>query len=130
MRPTRSILARPGPARVLVPDRTPRTIAFALLGAAVIGFPVALFAPDGPGWGIGTFVMLAVIWGLLAAFGTIQSLVAGPGWIAEKRAYRWHIVRSADVRRAYQALGSRERRRLATINCTAARIASLSPRGC
>lgn len=90
----------PGPARLLVPDRTPRTIAFALLGAAAIGLPVALFASDGPGWGIATFVILGGIWGLLAAFGTIQSLVAGPGWIAEKRAYRWHIVRASDVRRA------------------------------
>ncbi len=90
----------PGPARLLVPDRTPRTIAFALLGAAAIGLPVALFASDGPGWGIATFVILGGIWGLLAAFGTIQSLVAGPGWIAEKRAYRWHIVRASGVRRA------------------------------
>jgi len=90
----------PGPARLLVPDRTPRTIAFALLAAAAIGLPVALFASGGPGWGIATFVTLGVVWGWLAAFGTIQSLVAGPGWIAEKRAYRWHIVRASDVRRA------------------------------
>jgi len=90
----------PGPARLLVPAHTPRTIAFALLCAAAIGLPVALFASDGPGWGIATFVMLGTVWGLLAAFGTIQSLVAGPGWIAEKRAFRWHIVRASDVRRA------------------------------
>jgi len=90
----------PGPARLLVPDRTPRTIAFALLCMAAIGLPVALFASDGPGWGIATFVILGGMWGLLAAFGTIQSLVAGPGWIAQKRAFHWHIIRASDVRRA------------------------------
>lgn len=90
----------PGPARLLIPDRTPRTIAVAVLCAAAIGLPIALLAPDGPAAGIATAALLGVVWMLIALFGTIQGLMAGPGWIAEKRALRWHIVRATDLRRA------------------------------
>lgn len=89
----------PTPARVILPDPllalwfTSFTVFAALLLGVGLADHAGLRSLIGAApWMAGAWLAFMIIMTL----GTSRSLLAGPGWLAEKRGLRWQIVRRGD----------------------------------
>ena len=89
----------PKPARVVLPDPLLALwfTSFMTLAALLLGGGLAVQASlrsltGAAPWMAGAWLALMIVMTL----GTSRSLLAGPGWLAEKRGLRWRIVRRGD----------------------------------
>ena len=89
----------PKPARVILPDSLLALwfTSFMTLAALLLGIGLAVQASlrsliGAAPWMAGAWLAFMIVMTL----GTSRSLLAGPGWLAEKRGLRWQIVRRGD----------------------------------
>ncbi len=84
----------------LIPSPLPPLALVSGLGLVAVSLLMMLTVNEDPRTLLARCAQLSAVWGLLLAlvyFGSSRSLRAGPGWLATKRGWRWHVIHAEEL---------------------------------